>query len=394
VLNLVSQICFHTDGPYRVVDAAICQSNSDNLHHLKRFIRPEHLPSHLQQLGEKYPSLRQSSGLVDLSKSPGSNTDDSSPVRDGTNHDEIEASRPCLAQSLHFLICSTSAISLRSLRTLLLSIDSQSSEVDPYLRPITVPLLPPSSEDQAKRWSQEYWPTNYKGGNPYGPHPVIVARASQEIQSQVGYFMGLATRAGLATSIERKGEPFGAVVVERSQGEGAIVLAAAGDARWEGIGSSLRHGCGNTLAHAVMRVIGMVAKKRRSLVQDGLQATNLPDSFEEEPLTHIEKDEYSKSTVAPGGYLCLDLELYVTHEPCVMCCMAINHSRFGKVVFGEHMPMTGGLTAEHASNHSHNIKYGVYGLWWRQELNWKFLTWQWVCDNNLHIGSKSQGVQV
>lgn len=252
-----------------------------------------------------------------------------------------------------------------------------------------MPLLPPSSEDQARRWSQEYWPTTYKGGNPHGPHPVIVARASQEIQSQVSQFMGLAIGAGLAAWIESKGEPFGAVVIERNREEGAVVLAAAGDARWEGIGSDRRQGCGNVVAHAVMRVIGMVARKRRSLLQDESQGPSLPDSFAEEPLTQIEMDEFAKSTIAPGGYLCLDLELYVTHEPCVMCCMAINHSRFGKVVFSERMPLTGGLAADHGSSDSYNIKHGGYGLWWRQELNWKFLAWQWVNDDNLHMKSKS-----
>jgi len=331
---------------------------------------------------------------VDLSGSPGSNIDDPSIVRNGANRDEIEASRPCPAQSLHFLICATSATSLESLRSLLLSIDHQGGRLDPHLRPVTVPLFPPSSEDQAKRWSQEYWPTTYKGGNPFGPHPVIVTRASQEMQSEVGRFMGLAIRAGLATSIENKGESFGAVVIDRSQGEGPELLAAAGDARWEGIGQGSRQGCGNAMAHAVMRVIGMVAEKRRSLLQDDLQTASSPDSFEEDPLTHIEKDEYAKSTIAPGGYLCLDLELYVTHEPCVMCCMAINHSRFGRVVFGECMPLTGGLIAEHNKDDSRNIKYGGYGLWWRQELNWKFLAWQWVGSNDLQMGSKFQGVHV
>lgn len=315
-------------------------------------------------------------------------------MHNGANHNDIENSQPSPAQNLHFLICTTSAISIRSLQTLLLSASSQSSKVDPRLRSITVPLLPPSSERQAKRWSEEYWPTAYKGGNPYGPHPVIVDRTSQEIHSQVGHFMSLAIRAGVATSIERKGESFGAVIIERSRGGGTEILAAAGDARWEGIVGDLRQGCGNAVAHAVMRAIGMVAKKRRSLLQNELQATILPDSFVEEPLTQLEKDQYAKSTLVPGGYLCLDLELYITHEPCVMCCMAINHSRFGKVIFGERMPLTGGLTAEHVNDGSLNIQYGGYGLCWRQELNWKFMVWQWVNDDDVHMTSRLRGIHV
>lgn len=256
-----------------------------------------------------------------------------------------------------------------------------------------MPLFPPSSEAQAKLWSQQYWPTAYKGGNPFGPHPSLVARAAEEVQKQADYFMGIATSVALSVSTAGKGEPFGALVVDRRRGQDAAIIVAAGDARWEGVGQRSPLACGNVMAHAVMRATAMVAKKRRSTGQDDSPNASTSDPFVEQPLTQVERDEYTKTTIEPGGYLCLDLELYVTHEPCVMCCMAINHSRFGRVIFGEHMPLTGGLNARSTTGSS-DLQYGGYGLWWRPELNWKFLVWHWDCEDNRQVASCDETIHV
>lgn len=340
-------------------------------------MKPEHLPSHLHPSQTAFAASSIIPGTEDLSESPNSNGNDSSNAH--INCDRTREPSRFEEPSLHFLVCATSAIAFQSLQALLRSINHQGSRSELHLRTINIPLYPPASEAEAKRLSQQYWPTLWKGGNPFGPHPAIVARSSQEIQGRVDGLMSLASRAGWATSTDGKGESVGAVVVDRSE---RAVIALAGDARWEGIGGNSRQGCGNVMAHAVMRVIGMVARKRRSLLQDDLYDTNF---FAERPLTQIEKDEYTKSTIAPGGYLCLDLELYVTHEPCVMCCMAINHSRFGRVIFGKCLPQTGGLHVEQSSSDAPNIKYGGYGLWWRRELNWKFLTWHWADEEDSEV---------
>jgi tRNA-specific adenosine deaminase 3 len=91
------------------------------------------------------------------------------------------------------------------------------------------------------------------------------------------------------------------------------------------------------------------------------------------------------------------MELYVTHEPCVMCSMAILHSRFGRVVIGRGMGGTGGMMAERRRDDCNDCndcnehgggeegcggdEAGLrYGLFWRGELNWKVLCWLWKAE--------------
>jgi len=293
---------------------------------------------------------------------------------------------------LHFLICSTSVLSQYDIGNILSSTDHPLADTSAHqLRIIWVPQTAPTSHDQARIWSEKYWPTVYKGGNLYGPHPAILARATAEIQDYAGKYMELTMRIGLAASGQGIGEAIGAVVVDRSGPNGPSVVAVAGDARWNGIARPEEGGNGNAMAHAVMRVIGMVAKQRLALHHPAERpASDEDDSklFADAPITTLEKEVYSGSTLAPGGYLCLDLELYLTHEPCMMCSMAILHSRFGRVIFGRRMPHTGGLAADQlesdsaGSNDSRNVDSSAYGLWWRPELNWKLLAWQWVDEHH------------
>ena len=193
--------------------------------------------------------------------------------------------------------------------------------------------------------------------------------------------MSVARRAGEDTSRVWTEFSIGAVVVDRSNPTSPAVVVAAGDARWKGLGDSTTHGSENVMGHAVMRAIALVARKRRDLLGNELiERVVEPEPFTDLPLTEMERATYNEGTLAPGGYLCLGLEIYVTHEPCIMCSMAILHSRFGRVVFGKHMPHTGGLAAESIGASLHPRKHPAmeYGLFWRPELNWKLLAWQWA----------------
>lgn len=249
------------------------------------------------------------------------------------------------------------------------------------LRSISVPLLPPSTAEEAEIWSRKLWPTIYKKSNPFGPHPSIVDRATDEVYNGAAHYMALAGRAGEEAHEASNGQPIGAIVVDRGDPVSPTVVVAAGDARRTGCQSVTAIGSGFVTGHAVMRAIALIARKRRDLIHNKQYETDEDLECETERLlTEIERVTYENGTLKPGGYLCLDLEIYITHEPCVMCSMAILHSRFGRVVFGMYMPHTGGLTAETVGlDLQESARAGSrYGLFWRSELNWKLLAWQWV----------------
>jgi hypothetical protein len=395
----------------------------------------------------------------------------------------------------------------------------------PEIRTIPVPELAPVSAEQAKDWSDRFWPAQYKNTNPYGPHPTIVNRVEAELMGEWDFdsgatekgvvkFMGIAKKAARETAEKGVGLPIGATVVERTAKHGARVVAVAGDARYLGMqlgdessdtttnASNSQTCAGFPGGHAVMRAIAHVANKRLMLnrhykiprkrvredrsneksnetsgdaevkeegneqpkeeeVEEVTPVSEIPPpangrlsdapfdptlpkpgDFLAEPLTEREHKHYYQESLVAGGYLCLDLELYVTHEPCVMCTMAALHARFGRVIFMKEMPLTGALAAERPilrenplgspvlisptspnspqgtfPSHSVNAGTGIdgakltsalsalrianisdvstvssgsqastnvsaggltYGLFWRPQLNWKFLCWLWV----------------
>ncbi|RYP14982.1 hypothetical protein DL765_005979 [Monosporascus sp. GIB2] len=172
--------------------------------------------------------------------------------------------------------------------------------------------------------------------------------------------------------------------------ETAQIVAIAADARWhqqEKIGHT-----GNPMAHAALRAISMVAQKL-------VRAENRPPStaqvmefeaFQDRPLLDDEQTVFEAEHPCPDGYLCHELELYMTHEPCTMCAMAILHSRMGRIVFRHRMPLTGGMCSEDRSNDLCGADASCtqgpcgggqgLGLHWRKELNWSMLGWEWEND--------------
>jgi tRNA-specific adenosine deaminase 3 len=331
----------------RLIRGITTETSLPDLQHLRKFAKANDLPEHLR---------------VSLL----------SPVTDATQKDADSSIAP-----LYLLVGPTSLVEALpevGIHDLLVCMAS-------------VPLLAPTSEAQANSWSAKYWPTVYKKSNPFGPHSSLVSRAEVEVGLGVYEFINLATMSATASESSGIGASVGAVIVDRSR-ETPRIIATAGDARWHGGDGG---GSGNVMAHAALRAIGMVAQRLKMADQKTIQpsATTLDHherkSFLDKPLHEVEDSVFNNNNISPDGYLCHGLEIYLTHEPCIMCSMAILHSRFSRVVFKYRMPQTGGLCSGVDEPGSPG---GLgYGLFWRKELNWSLLAWQWCVKGELVAGS-------
>lgn len=329
----------------------------------------------------------------------------------------------CRPPTLHLLIGPVKLIPRSDLHKLLLDHTPFCSSADSWAYPleikeVTVPLLAPTSPEQASGWSAEYWPTFYRKTNPFGAHPSTILRAEDDLQTPLDGNIGLeeaftlAKRVGLETQRRGHGIGPGCVIVERVEDKTEIV-SVAGDARQRplsngGIKDDTQGGCnGNIMGHAVMRAIGMIGRKRLRVASQPIttRAAKAERNFEncgldhdekardafflDLPITPPEEHYFKKDNLKPDGYLCLRLEVFLTHEPCMMCSMALVHSRVGRVIFLNRMPQTGGLTAEMVRNDSGPVGLG-YGLCWRKELNWQFMCWEYMEPKHKDTGNVHQ----
>ena len=77
-----------------------------------------------------------------------------------------------------------------------------------------------------------------------------------------------------------------------------------------------------------------------------------------------------KNGIHERGYLCTDMIVYTTHEPCVMCSMALVHSRIVRCTYLKPVPSGGGMESS-------------YYLGDLDGLNWKFQIWRWLGEPEL-----------
>jgi len=309
---------------------------------------------------------------------------------------------------IYILLGEVKDISRDEMAEALAKVEGMDPDEPVFITAIPVPLVPPTSQVQAALWTSHFWPTVYRKNNPLGPHPNVISRATDEIKEDASVWMALAHRIATKGYAARLGEPMAAVIVQR-EGTKVELVAVAADARWHT--EKQRVGTGNPMAHCVLRAISMVAQKlvryehriknddsssnnnnnnniNNNIGGAGLSAPSLVfDALQDSPLLEEERLAFEVEHPNPDGYLCHGLEMYLTHEPCVQCSMSILHSRMGRVVFGERMPLTGGLTSEdrghgHAELEGCNGGRGL-GLFWRRELNWSLLAWEWESDDSI-----------
>lgn len=107
--------------------------------------------------------------------------------------------------------------------------------------------------------------------------------------------------------------------------------------------------------------VGAVIVRNGEVIGEGHNRT-VSDA---DPTTHAEIVAIRQAAAALGDWRLLDTTLYVTLEPCAMCCGAIVLARIPRVVFGANDPKAGmagslgNLLQDSRLNHRCDVSSGV-----------------------------------
>ena len=106
------------------------------------------------------------------------------------------------------------------------------------------------------------------------------------------------------------------------------------------------------------------------VVKDGVvigRGSNAPIGLND-PTAHAEVIAMRQAAQYLGNYRLIDCTLYVTLEPCAMCCGAMQHARIAQLIYGASDPKTGAcgsvinLMAEPKLNHHTAVIGGVLAV--------------------------------
>ncbi|KAK8107743.1 tRNA-specific adenosine deaminase subunit tad3 [Apiospora kogelbergensis] len=384
----------HTNDVVNVIRAMVGDDQAKNLPHLRRCSKPSDLPPHLKN---QFMNESQSGRGAHTGKS----------------------------QYLYILLGPEDELDYGELVRGLSAIPGIRDDL--FVGLIPVPLLAPTSQVQANLWSQQFWQTVYRKNNPLGPHPSNICRTTSVVSRDADIWMTLAHDIARKAHKAGLGEPIGAVIVKRTipgkaehhkpdqvkaedgkmGGEApnpdsmgnkdstGSLEPAFGDVSDSGSGNDYEKADAAGSDNTNINQIGETIPKKLVKSEKREPAASAPilefEAFQDRPLLGDEQVVFDADHPSPDGYLCHELELYMTHEPCTMCAMAILHSRMGKIVFRHRMPLTGGMSSE---DRSHDLCGGPdagcehgpcggghgLGLHWRKELNWSMLGWEWETD--------------
>ncbi|KAI5613423.1 putative inactive tRNA-specific adenosine deaminase-like protein 3 [Silurus asotus] len=183
--------------------------------------------------------------------------------------------------------------------------------------PVRIPARAPLTRPQFERASL-HWPTSF-----HEDKRITLGLKGQLFTSRqktkIHEYMTLAVEA--AKSGREEGmDAVGGVIVDPKSGR---IVAVGHDLTRD-----------HPLHHAVMVCIDLVAWAQGGGVY----------GYEKHPACTYAAMDHQVQTGASGSeenaqpYICTGYELYVTREPCVMCAMALVHSRIGRVFYGAPSP--------------------------------------------------------
>lgn len=187
--------------------------------------------------------------------------------------------------------------------------------------------------------SNEYWPTNFHEDKYVESLLANTLFSSQDIKIHEKW-MNTAIEAAKKSKIRS-----GTVIVDPIKN---VIVAVGSDARHE-----------HPVKHSVMVAIDLVAHAQGG----GAWLAHSADFY-----NHEEVQNFKSINEAP--YLCTGYFVYTTHEPCIMCSMALIHSRAKRVFYGA--PSSNGALGTLLKIHSIkslNHHYEVFKGLLKEEIN-------------------------
>ncbi|CAO3584558.1 unnamed protein product [Absidia cylindrospora] len=210
-------------------------------------------------------------------------------------------------------------------------------------RPVGVPRYAPKNKKQFEEWNP-VWPVTFREDPRQDPKWTQLDLDTVELHMRQLMTLYLKTNDNddddddVDNSNDKAADDSLEVYAKIVDPKTNSVLAEAKDTRH----------LGHPLHHAVMNCVDIIASKERQNKQQ-LQV-------EGPKRKHDDDDDDS-----PGSYLCSGYDVYVTHEPCAMCAMALVHSRISRVFYS--IPTETGCLGTIYKIHSHsslNHHYKVF----------------------------------
>ncbi|ORZ15626.1 cytidine deaminase-like protein [Absidia repens] len=206
-------------------------------------------------------------------------------------------------------------------------------------RPVGVPRYAPKNKKQFEEWNP-VWPVTYREDPRQDPKWTQLDLDT--VESHMRQLMTLSMKTNNdndnddddvdnsnVKAVDGSLEVYAKIVDPKTN----TVLAEAKDTRH----------LGHPLHHAIMNCVDIIASRERQNKQQQQQQQQV----EGPKRKHDDDDDDS-----PGSYLCSGYDVYVTHEPCAMCAMALVHSRISRVFYS--IPTETGCLGTIYKIHSHS----------------------------------------
>jgi len=154
---------------------------------------------------------------------------------------------------------------------------------------------------------------------------------------------------------------------------GAYVCNAPGEEAIEATGVDTRRSADQPLRHSVMAAIRGIADIRVAMSSPAAADAPAVAAAASSPTTTAPNSRTGTPSIPSSSkngadYLLTSLNLFTTHEPCIMCSMALVHSRVKDVFYVQGMPGTGGCGGAEGRG------CGVVG----KGVNHRFGVWRWT----------------